>query len=92
MAVVTVCVAPLVAVALIGEVAKVRAFAWYSGATGMAAASAPWLIRVALRLPRAIDYSSVELRFALIFFFTGLISGSVYWFLAGRSADGRRAI
>src|SRR3977135_1361472 len=37
MAVVTVCVAPLVAVALIGEVAKVRAFAWYSGATGMAA-------------------------------------------------------
>jgi hypothetical protein len=91
-AVMTVCVAPLVAVALIGEVAKVRAFAWYSGATGIVAASAPWLIRVALRLPRAADYSSLELRFALIFFFTGLISGSVYWFLAGRSADGRRAI
>jgi nitrate reductase NapE component len=59
-AVMTVCVAPLVAVAVIGEFAKVRTFAWYSGATGTVAASAPWLIRVALRLPRAADYSSVE--------------------------------
>lgn len=90
--VMTVCVAPLVAVAVIGEFAKVRTFAWYSGATGTVAASAPWLIRVALRLPRAADYSSVELRFASIFFFTGLIFRSVYWFLAGRNADGRRAI
>jgi hypothetical protein len=92
MAVMSVCVAPLVAVALIGEVAKVRAFVWYAGATGAAAASAPWLIRAALRLPRAGDYNSVELRFALIFFFTGVISGSIYWFLAGRSAGNQRAI
>jgi len=92
MAVATVCVAPLVAVALIGEAARVRAFAWYSGATGMGAALAPWLIRAALRLPRAANYSFAELRFALIFFLTGAISGSVYWFLAGRSADGRRSV
>ncbi|HMF06068.1 MAG TPA: hypothetical protein VKE72_03530 [Methylocella sp.] len=91
MAVITVCVAPLVTVALIGEAARVRAFAWYSGATGIGAASAPWLIRAALRLPRAANYSSTELRFALIFFLTGLISGSIYWFLAGRSAKERRA-
>jgi hypothetical protein len=92
MAVMTVCVAPLVSVALLGEVAKVRAFSWYSGATGAAAASAPWLIRATLRLPRAAEFSSVELRFALIFFLTGLISGAIYWFLAGRSTDEWRAI
>ena len=86
MAVITVCVAPLVAVALIGEFAKMRTLTWYGGGTGIVAASAPWLIRVALRLPRAVEYSSVELRFALVFFFTGLLSGLVYWFLAGRSA------
>src|SRR5262245_59884806 len=92
MAVATVCVAPLVTVALIGEVARVRAFAWYSGATGIGAAAAPWLIRAALRLPRAGNISYAELRFALIFFLTGVISGSVYWLLAGRSADGRRSV
>jgi len=90
-AVMSICVAPLVAVALIGEAAKVRAIAWYAGATGATAACAPWLIRAALRLPRAGDYNSVELRFALIFFITGLISGSIYWFLAGRNAGGLRA-
>ncbi len=90
MAVATVCVAPLVTVALIGEAARVRALAWYSAATGTGAASAPWLIRAALRLPRAADYSLTELRFALIFFLTGVISGAIYWFLAGRSADRRR--
>lgn len=86
-AVAAICAAPIVAVALIGEAAKVRAFLWYSGATGAVAASAPWLIRAALRLPRAAGFNSAELRFALIFFITGVISGAVYWFLAGRGAD-----
>lgn len=86
MAVVTVCVVPVVAVASIGEAARVRALPWYSGATGLAAASAPWLIRAALHLPRAADYSLVELRFAFVFFLAGLIAGSVYWLLAGRDA------
>jgi hypothetical protein len=86
MAVVTVCVVPVVAVASIGEVARVRALSWYAGATGAAAASAPWLIRTALHLPRAADYNFVELRFAVVFFLAGLISGSVYWLLAGRDA------
>ncbi len=86
MAVVTVCVVPVVAAALIGEVARVRALSWYAGATAAAAASAPWVIRSALHLPRAADYNFAELRFALIFFVAGLISGSVYWLLAGRNA------
>jgi hypothetical protein len=86
MAVMTVCVVPVVAVASIGEVARVRALSWYAGATGLAAASAPWLIRATLQLPRATGYNFAELRFALVFFFAGLISGSVYWLLAGRDA------
>ena len=80
MALVSVCVAPLVAVALIGEIAKVRTIVWYAGATGAAAASAPWLIRAALRLPRAGDYDSVELRFALIFFIHYFVVSPVFLF------------
>ncbi len=86
LAVMTVCVVPVVAVVLIGEVARVRALSWYAGATGLAAASAPWLIRATLHLPRAAGYNVAELRFALVFFFAGRISGSVYWLLAGRDA------
>jgi hypothetical protein len=86
MTVVTVCVVPVVAVVSIGEIAKVRALVWYAGATGFVAASAPWLIRAALHLPRAAGYNFAELRFALVFFVAGLISGSVYWLLAGRDA------
>ncbi|MGH6934892.1 MAG: hypothetical protein ACRED2_01670 [Methylocella sp.] len=86
LAVMTVCVVPVVAVVSIGEVARVRALSWYAGATGFAAASAPWLIRTTLHLPRAAGYNVAELRFALVFFFAGLISGSVYWLLAGRDA------
>jgi hypothetical protein len=85
-AVMTVCAVPVVAVASIGEVARVRALSWYAAATGAAAASAPWLVRAALHLPRATDYNFVELRFALVFFVAGVISGSVYWLLAGRDA------
>ncbi len=82
----TVCAVPVVAVASAGEVAGVRALSWYGGATGFAAASAPWVVRAALHLPRATDYNFVEMRFALVFFVAGLISGSVYWLLAGRDA------
>jgi hypothetical protein len=86
LATMTVCVVPVVVVTSIGEVARVRALSWYAGATGLAAASAPWLIRATLHLPRAASYNFTELRFALVFFFAGLISGSVYWLLAGRDA------
>lgn len=85
-AVMTVCAVPVIAVASIGEIASVRALSWYAGATGFAAAFAPWLIRAVFHLPRAADVSFAELRFAIVFFIAGLISGSVYWFLAGRDA------
>jgi hypothetical protein len=78
---------PILAAALIGEIARVRTLSWYVGATGFAAASMPWLLRTALQLPRAAaDYNSIELRFAVIFFLAGLLSGLVYWLLAGHDA------
>ena len=92
MAVVTVCAFPMIVVGFIGEIARVRALLWYASATGFVAASSPWLIRALLHLPRAAGYNFAELRFALVFFLGGLISGSVYWLLAGRYAGGRPRI
>ena len=89
MAVVMVCAVPVVFVALIGEIARVRTLFWYAIATGCVAASAPWLIRATWHLPRVADYNFAEMRFALVFFFGGLVSGSVYWLLAGRDAGGK---
>ena len=86
MAAAAVCAVPVVAVALLGEAAKARAFLWYAGATGFAAASSPWVLRAAFHLPETTEHDSAELHFALVFFLSGLISGSIYWLLAGRDA------
>jgi hypothetical protein len=83
-AVMAICVVPLIAVASIGEIARVRSLFWYAGATGFIAASAPWILREMLHLHRATNASPAELRFALVFFVSGLVSGSVYWLLACR--------
>lgn len=90
-AVMAICVMPLVFAVLFGEIAKVRSFLWYAGATGFIAASTPWLIRGAFHTQRATSASPEELRFALIFFFTGLVSGAVFWFVAGGSERERHA-
>jgi hypothetical protein len=89
LAVMMVCALPVILAVLIGEIARVSALFWYAIATGFLAAAAPWLIRAAWHLPRAIDWNFAEMRFALIFFLGGLISGSVYWLLAGRDARER---
>ena len=89
-AVVLVCGVPVLGVAWIGEISGTRGLLWYAGATGFTAASAPWLIRATLHLPRAAGYNLAELRFALVFLLGGLISGSIYWLIAGRDA-GKRA-
>ncbi|WP_051953205.1 hypothetical protein [Methylocapsa aurea] len=84
-AVMAICVAPVVFAALIGEIARVRSFLWYAGATGFIAACAPWVIRAAFHTQRATSASPDELRFAIVFFFTGIVSGAVFWFIAGNS-------
>lgn len=81
-------VVPIVFTALIGEIARVRSLLWYAGATGLIAASMPWLIRSAFRTERMAMASPEELRFAFVFFFSGLISGTIYWLLVS-GARGR---
>ncbi len=90
-AVMAICVMPLAFAVLLGEIAKVRSFFWYAGATGVIAASTPWLIRGAFHTQRATSASPEELRFALVFFFTGIVSGAVFWFVAGGSESERQA-
>lgn len=81
-----VCAAPLAVVALIGEAAGVRAYAWYIGVTGLLAAAAPWILRAARGSARAGEMNAAEGRFALLFFLTGALTGAIYWLIAGRGA------
>jgi hypothetical protein len=81
-----ICVVPIVLVALIGEIASVRSLIWYSGATGLVAASMPWLLRIIYQLGDAITAKPIELRFALLFFLTGTAAGFIYWTICGRRA------
>lgn len=82
-AIVAICVMPLVFAVLLGEIARVRSLFWYAGATGFIAACTPWVVRAAFHLSKASSASPEELRFAVVFFFGGLVSGAVYWFIAG---------
>jgi hypothetical protein len=75
-------VVPVVFSALLGEIARVRSFLWYPIATGAIAACMPWLLRGALHTGKMTMASPEELRFAFVFFFSGLVSGAVYWLLA----------
>lgn len=75
-------VLPPLIVALVGEMAGWRSFVWYGGATGLATASLPWLMRGTVTGPA----SAGELRITLVLFLTGAVSGLAYWAVAGRSA------
>ncbi len=81
------CVAPLAVAALIGEVAGVRAWAWYAGASGFLAAAAPWIARAAQGSPRVGQMTELEGRIALLFFLTGVFSGSIYWLITRRGPE-----
>jgi hypothetical protein len=80
------CVAPLAISSLIGEIAGVRTWMWYAGASGFLAAASPWIARASRGLERARSANALEGRFALLFFLTGAMSGSVYWLVAVRGA------
>lgn len=90
-AAVSVCVVPLVVVALVGEAAGIRSALWHIGATGLLAAAAPWIARAAFG-SRVAAASPQELHFALVFFVTGATAGAVYWLLAGRSGRDPRVV
>ena len=86
-----ICVAPLGVAALLGELARVRSWLWYACCSGGLAAAMPFLLRLWTGLERrttATDstMATTESRFLLLFFFVGLIAGSIYWLIAGRNA------
>jgi len=77
--------APLAVTALIGEAAGVRGWLWNAGGCAVLAAASPWILRAARGLARLHQANPLEQRIALLFFLTGLVTGSVYWAIAGRS-------
>lgn len=83
-------IAPLMLVVLIGEVLRLRSYVWYSGACGVTTALVPWLLRAgqgSAMSDTVTDPAQVaELRITLLLFLTGVVSGFVYWLVAGRSA------
>jgi len=89
---VTICVAPVVVVALIGEVAGIASGLWYVAATGLLAAGLPWIVRARHFGPAGADAAAgaVEGRLALVFFLTGALSGFLYWLSPGAGRRERR--
>jgi hypothetical protein len=75
---------PPTLIALIGEVARVGSFVWYGGATGLATAALPWILRGGIGTA-----SPAEIRVTLGLFLVGAASGLAYWLVAGRSAGVR---
>jgi hypothetical protein len=76
------CAAPLAVAALIGEIAGARSLLWYSGVSATLAGASPWIARAAKGLDRAREASPLEIRIALSFFFTGALTGAIYWLIA----------
>ncbi len=86
-----ICIAPLGVAALLGELARLRSWLWYACCSGGLAASMPFLLRLWTGLERRTTApdsitAATESRFLLLFFFVGLIAGSIYWLIAGRNA------
>lgn len=84
---------PIVLVSAFGALGKVRSWTFFAGATGTVTAAMPWILRSAYQLPRSGAASTTEMRFALVLFLTGIIVGSVFWFVSAtlRGSRGRGA-
>ncbi|GHE55887.1 hypothetical protein GCM10019059_14190 [Camelimonas fluminis] len=78
---------PPTLIGLIGEIARVRSFIWYSGATGLLTAALPWAARTGYSAdPLSGNWG--EGRVTLALFLCGAMAGLAYWLVAGRSAGG----
>ncbi|MGV2979557.1 hypothetical protein ACERNI_05030 [Camelimonas sp. ID_303_24] len=78
---------PPTLVGLIGEIARMRSFIWYSGATGLLTAVLPWVARTGYSAdPLSGNWG--EGRVTLALFLCGAMAGLAYWLVAGRSAAG----
>jgi hypothetical protein len=78
-----ICVLPVTAMALIGELGRLRTARWYIIGSGLIAALMPWLARAILNLEEVGQVTPLEARLALLFFVSGAAGGLVYWFVAG---------
>ena len=89
---VAICVAPLLTAVVVGELARLRSWLWYACCSGFVAAAVPWILRLGAGGRRIAQRSGenaaaqAEGRFLLLFFLTGVIAGTVYWLIAGRTA------
>lgn len=81
------CAAPLAVAALVGEVAGVRAYTWYAGASALLAAASPWIARAARGSARVGEMNAAEGRLALLFFLAGALTGTIYWSIAVRGGE-----
>lgn len=77
---------PPLLTALIGETLRIRAIAWYGGATGLITSCLPWILRGGSHLPTDKAVLAGEGRIAALLFIAGAASGLVYWLIAGRGA------
>ncbi len=88
-AVVAICFLPILFVAALGALAKLRSWTYLAAATGIVTAAMAWTLRYAFHLPRAGAASPAELRLALVLFLTGIVIGSVYWLVSRMLGGGR---
>jgi hypothetical protein len=77
-------VAPILLVALMGEIFALRGGVIQAVLTGLLAAVLPLAMLQIGRSP-----TSAELRVSAALFFVGVVTGFVYWLIAGRHAGGR---
>jgi hypothetical protein len=87
---IAVCAAPLAVAALVGEIAGTRKWVWYVGVSGFLAAASPWIARATRGLAGAHRASPLELRIATLFFFTGAMTGWIYWLIARPGRNERK--
>jgi hypothetical protein len=84
-------IAPLILVALVGEIIGLRTYVWYSGGCAALTGAIPWVVRGGPLSGGAsrdaiAAVTAGELRITLLLLLTGAASGFVYWLVAGKSA------
>jgi hypothetical protein len=83
----TICFAPVILAAIIGELAQLRSWFWYACCSGVLAAETPLDPGVWRGAADAADATSAisELRFMPLYLLVGLVAGTIYWLMAGRT-------
>jgi len=83
----SICVVPVIVVGLTGELIKARSWTWYACCSGVLAAETPLDPGVWRGAADAADATSAisELRFMPLYLLVGLVAGTIYWLMAGRT-------